>query len=129
MGTVAQRQKELFDRRKVHGELLEEGQLVMVHNPVVPWGQSRKLHCPWSGPYKVVKRLSDAVYRVLDTRSRRQRQVIHFDRLKPCPPGMKFNPLHTTGNRRSGHQRSHPLPVQQYYHLSHEFHVPDDPEE
>ena len=73
-------------RKKVHGDQFDQGDLVWLHNPVVPRGQSRKLHCPWTGPFKVVKRLSDAVYRIQDTRpkQKRSRIVVHYDRLKPC---------------------------------------------
>ena len=68
----------------MHSEPYHEGDCVRLHNPAVPRGQSKKLYCPWVGPFKVVKCLSDSVYRVQDTRSRRKRQVIHFDRLKRC---------------------------------------------
>ena len=30
------------------------GDLVWLHSPVVPRGSSRKLHHPWTGPYKIV---------------------------------------------------------------------------
>ena len=81
----AKRQKEIYSK-KVHGNQFNQGDLVWLHSPVVPRGQSRKLHCPWTGPFKVVKRLSDAVYRIQDTRPKRKRSriVVHFDRLKPC---------------------------------------------
>jgi transposase InsO family protein len=81
----AKRQKEVYSK-KVHGNQFNQGDLVWLHSPVVPRGQSRKLHCPWTGPFKVVKRLSDAVYRIQDTRPKRKRSriVVHFDRLKPC---------------------------------------------
>ena len=81
----AKRQKEIYSK-KVHGNQFDQGDLVWLHSPVVPRGQSRKLHCPWTGPFKVVKRLSDAVYRIQDTRPKRKRSriVVHFDRLKPC---------------------------------------------
>ena len=57
MGTAA-RQKELYDH-KVHGEKYKVGQLVWLCNPVVPRENSRKLHSPWVGPYKVVKCISN----------------------------------------------------------------------
>ena len=63
---VTQRQKELYDR-KAHGDMFEAGDLVWLHNPAVPRGRSRKLHCPWTGPFTVVKRLSDVVYRIQDS--------------------------------------------------------------
>ena len=84
---VAKRQKELYDR-KVHGEILEVGNLVWLHSPAVSRGHSKRLHCPWTGPFTVVKRLSDAVYRIQDTRPRRRRTRV-VDRLKLCPPSMR----------------------------------------
>ena len=62
-----------------------------LHNPAVARGQSKKLHRPWTGPYRIVHRLSDAVYRFQHTQARRQRPVVHFDRLKPCPPDMHLS--------------------------------------
>ena len=53
-GNSAKRQKELYDQ-KVHGKAFEVGDLVWLHSPAVPRGQSRKLHCPWVGPFEVVK--------------------------------------------------------------------------
>ena len=88
MGTAAARQKELYDR-KVHGEKFTVGQLVWLCNPVVPRGNSRKLHSPWVGPYKVVKCISETVYRIQDSRAPRKRIVVHFDRLKLCDKGMR----------------------------------------
>lgn len=76
------RQQELYDHR-VHGHPLQPGEEVWLFTPAVPRGKSKKLHCPWSGPYKVVQRLSDATYRVQHLRNHRK-QVVHFDRLKPC---------------------------------------------
>ena len=63
MGEQLDRQKELYDR-KAHGEPFKQGDLVWLHTPVVSRGKSRKLHRPWTGPYRVVKRLSEAVYRI-----------------------------------------------------------------
>ena len=40
---------------KRHGKPFQNGNLMMLHSPAVPQGHSKKLHCPWSGPYKVVK--------------------------------------------------------------------------
>ncbi len=58
-------------------------------NPVIPKGNSRKLNSPWVGPYKVVKCISDMVYRIQDTRTPRKRIVVHFDRLKSCNERMR----------------------------------------
>eukprot|EP00731_Ephydatia_muelleri_P010034 Em0005g620a len=86
--TEHKRQKSIYDR-KVHGEPYSEGDLVWLFTPAVPSGQSRKLHRPWKGPYKVVERLGDATYKLQGTRGRRP-QIVHFDRLKPCPPNVRL---------------------------------------
>ena len=45
--------KEYYDR-KVHGNPYESGDLVWLHNAVIPRGSSKKRHHPRTGPYKVV---------------------------------------------------------------------------
>ncbi len=89
MGQKLDRQKALYDE-KVHGNPFQENDLVLLHTTVAPKGVGRKLFRPWSGPYRVVKKLSDAVYRIQDTRSSRRRVVVHFDRLKLCPPDVRL---------------------------------------
>ena len=82
--------KEKYDR-KVHGEPYKEGDLVWMHSPVTAKGGSRKLHHAWTGPFKVIKKLSDCDYRIKGLRGRKQLHVVHFNRLKPCTPGMRFS--------------------------------------
>ena len=54
MGFKQDRQKELYDHKR-HGEVYQTGELVWLYSPVVPCGASRKLHRPWTGPYKIIK--------------------------------------------------------------------------
>ena len=91
MSTKLGHQKELYDCR-VHGEPFKPGDLVWLHSPAVPRGQSRKLHFSWTGPYRVTNRLSDAVYRIQHCQSRCKRLVVHFDRLKRCSPDTRLPP-------------------------------------
>ena len=93
MDATFQRHKQFYDQ-KVHGRPFTVGDLVWLYSPVVPTGQAKKLYHPWTGPYEVVKKLSDATYRIVHTQSKRQRLVVHFDRLKLCPPGTRL-PLPT----------------------------------
>ena len=92
VGTAVERAKETYNG-KVHGDSFEAGDLVWLNNPCSSTKRSipRKLHCPWSGPFKVVKRISSAVYRIQDQRTSRSRRriVVHFDRLKCCPLDMR----------------------------------------
>jgi len=76
------REKELYDH-KVHGKPYEKDSLVWLHSSVVKRGKSKKLHLPWSGPYRVAKKLSESTYRVQNVRNKRKKLVVHFDRLKP----------------------------------------------
>ena len=55
-------------------------------NLAVPHGRAKKLHCPWTGPYQILARLSDAVYCIQHIRLCRKRVVVYFDRIKPCSP-------------------------------------------
>ena len=81
--TQHQRQKTLYDK-KVHGKSYKLGDLVWLHSPVPPRGSSHKLYHPWTGPFKVVKKLSEVTYRVQQLQGLRTRKVVHFDHLKPC---------------------------------------------
>ena len=51
----------------------------------------RKLNCPWKGPYTIIKRISDATYRVQHQQRQKDRQIVHFNRLKPCPKNIRLN--------------------------------------
>eukprot|EP00731_Ephydatia_muelleri_P015004 Em0008g724a len=79
---------------KIHGEKFNTGDLVWLWNPAVPRKKGyncKKLHRVWQGPFEVIKRLSDVTYRIQHTAKRRQRQVVHFDRLKPCNPDVRLH--------------------------------------
>ena len=68
----------------------ECGDLVWLHSPVTPRGQSRKLSWPWTGPFRIVRHISDATYRIQNVSLSHHRLVVHFDCLKLCPPNMRF---------------------------------------
>jgi len=62
---------------------------VMLYTSVVPRGRCKKLHCPWSGPFKVLKKISEVTYRIQYREGRKQRLVVHFNRLKLCPQDIR----------------------------------------
>lgn len=74
-------QKEYYDRG-LRGRPYIVGDIVMLHEPAVQRGKSRKFHRPWKGPFEVVKVISSAVYRIQHCGHSR-RKVLHFNRLKP----------------------------------------------
>lgn len=95
-----QHQKMLYDE-KVHGKPYEPGDWVWLHSPVVPRGNSRKLHCPWKGPYTIVKKISDSTYRIRHLQKRKDRQVVHFNRLKSCPKNVRLEDAGTPAGQRT----------------------------
>ncbi|KAL5479795.1 hypothetical protein EMCRGX_G023373 [Ephydatia muelleri] len=85
MGAKLQRQKEFYNK-KVHGDPHKPGDFVLLFNPAVPKGGSRKFHSPWTGPFKIVERVSEATYHIQNTVDGKT-SIVHFDRLKRCRPG------------------------------------------
>ena len=57
--------------------------LVWLHSPAVARGSSRKLHCPWKGPYRITRVITNVAYRVQQMRPPWRRIVVHCDHLKP----------------------------------------------
>ena len=86
LGASHEQCKEQYDKR-VHGIPFEPNDLVWLHSTVIPQGHSRKLHLPWTGPFKVIERVSESDYRL---KGRRTTHIVHFDRLKLCAPGTQF---------------------------------------
>ena len=74
------RQKDYYDRR-TWGERFKPGDSVWLWSPAVKKGIAPKFYEPWTGPYKVTKRLSDVTYEILDV-AQKSKKVVHFDRLK-----------------------------------------------
>ena len=104
------RQKEYYDQ-KLHGKPYQKGDLVWLHSSVVKRGHHRKLHHPWTGPYQVLKQISDATYRIKQVDGKRQRKIVHFDRLKPCPSNIRLKNKSsetTSTEQRNDEQTSRP---------------------
>ncbi|GBO38033.1 hypothetical protein AVEN_224847-1, partial [Araneus ventricosus] len=59
-----------------------EGDLVWMYNPKRRRGLSPKLQQNWEGPYTIVKKLNDVVYRVQRSPNAKPK-VIHINRLAP----------------------------------------------
>ena len=57
------RRKQIYDV-KVAGKPFTRGSKVWLNNPVVPMGQSKKLHRLWKGPYTVVDVWDNCVYKI-----------------------------------------------------------------
>ncbi|XP_038044867.1 uncharacterized protein LOC119719465 [Patiria miniata] len=86
------RHKKLYDSR-LYGSPYKPGDSVWLFCPARYIGLSPKLRSQWRGPCKVLKKFSDANYLVQVPSTTRQRQVVHFDRLKPCTLREGDNPV------------------------------------
>ena len=114
------RQKQYYDR-KVHGEPHKKRDLVWLHNPNVPPGQSAKLMHPWTGPYRIVERLSEVDYRIQELFGKKTPSVVHFDRLKRCHPDTRFPDQDTSDDA----PQDQPENLTLYSHLDMELIEPD----
>ena len=79
-------QKDYYDSGSF-GETFSVGELVWLKKIAIPKGTSRKFFIRWSGPWKIVKVISDITYRIqLVNKGRRgrARKVEHFNQLKKC---------------------------------------------
>ena len=70
-----ERQAEFYNK-KMHGKPHKVGALVWLLNPHVARGKSKKLHRCWTGPYKVVKQISQSTYRVQHVNNKSKRLVV-----------------------------------------------------
>ena len=71
-------QKLRYDARS-QGKPFTIGDLVWLHSPAVPRGKSRKLHRPWTGPFRIIAKPSDPNYRLQHVQFRRRRPVEFLD--------------------------------------------------
>jgi len=78
---ASDRMKARYDCRANSGGF-KEGDLVLLYNPVRKKGRCAKLQCDWEGPYKIISRLNDVVYRIRSSTTPRGRmKVVHLERL------------------------------------------------
>ena len=75
-----ERQKDHYDRQS-RRKRLKPGDSVRLWSPAVKNGIAPKFHEPWTGQYKVIRRLFDVTYEILDV-ARKTMKVVHFDCLK-----------------------------------------------
>ena len=101
-------QKEIYDK-KSHGCPYHKGDSVWLFNPVVPLGKSKKFHRPWTGPYTIVKQLSDSTYQIQHTKHHSKRCIVHCDHLKACN---RVNPLQCKDSIKQSTQSSRPTQFQ-----------------
>ncbi|GBN83554.1 hypothetical protein AVEN_153952-1 [Araneus ventricosus] len=78
---ASERMKTRYDSRATYHHF-KEGDLVWMYNPKRRRGLSPKLQQNWEGPYTVVKKLNNIVYRIQRSPNAKPK-VIHIHRLAP----------------------------------------------
>ena len=95
------RMKEYYDAGS-QDETLNEGDPVWLYNPTRKKGLTPKLTRPWQGPYIIVKRINDLVYRI-QLGPKCKPKVVHKNRLWRYTgnnvPSWNFN---DTGSHKAG---------------------------
>ncbi|KAJ8028018.1 hypothetical protein HOLleu_30139 [Holothuria leucospilota] len=104
------RQKRNYDARiSCRGSPFQVGDRVWLERSRRTKGLSPKLSMRWDGPYKIVKRFSDCIYRIEHCVTHRQK-VTHFDKLKKClTPEANHSDIDNdpNGSRNEGIHQSH----------------------
>lgn len=77
----SERMKERYDVKAEKGGY-RPGDLVWLYNPKRRRGYSPKLQSSWEGPYEIITRLNDVVYRI-KMQPKGKPKVVHFNRLAP----------------------------------------------
>lgn len=71
--------KQYYDT-KTKPKTFKTGELVLLFDPTVKRGRSKKLKRPWIGPYKVLEQLTNVNYKI---KKGRREYITHVNRLKP----------------------------------------------
>lgn len=61
---------------------LEHGDLVWLFNPKRSKGLCPKLQSKWEGPYSIVQKLNDVIFKIQKNKNSKPK-IVHHDRLKP----------------------------------------------
>ena len=81
MGKALIRQKRNYDVHAKSRSSFKVGDLVRYY--YVPLKNKNKFACPWIGPYKVTKLVTEVDYRIERLSGRPDTRVVHVDHLKP----------------------------------------------
>ena len=70
--------------KKQAGSNFTVNDMVWLHNPAKKSkNKSRKLYCPWQGPFKILEIINDVMYKIQWMDPTHKKIVVHFNRLKP----------------------------------------------
>jgi hypothetical protein len=69
----------------------QEGERVWLYRPTHTKGKSQNFQSLWEGPYKILTRITDVVYRI-QKHPRSRMRVVHLDRLAPYQGAVRDEP-------------------------------------
>ena len=101
------RQKRVYDRN-VRSISYEVGDLVRRSQPKVAVGCNTKLARKWTGPWLVVKRISDVLFQIKHSETSKP-IVVHSDNIKPYRVNKQYSPtrdVEYTGGQLQRDRRS-----------------------
>ena len=78
---VKQERQRAYNDRSSYGPSYEVGAEMLVFNPAVKKGETRKFTCFYREPYIIVKIINDLSFKVKDKKTKKATKV-HYDRLK-----------------------------------------------
>ncbi|CAC5393047.1 unnamed protein product [Mytilus coruscus] len=77
-----QKQKAFSDKKSVEPDY-EIGQTVWVYSPASKVGLSHKLLHPWSGPHRIISKISPVNFKIESCDNKKHQQILHANRIKP----------------------------------------------
>jgi len=69
-------------------------------------GRSRKFYRPWTGPFKITRKISELYYEIIDMKDKRQ--VVHINRLKSADKAELWTPK----TKRKPEKKKHGIPTE-----------------
>uniref|UniRef100_A0A1X7TH36 Uncharacterized protein n=1 Tax=Amphimedon queenslandica TaxID=400682 RepID=A0A1X7TH36_AMPQE len=105
--------------------------MVWLYSTVVPSNSHRKLYHPWTGPYRVLSKLSDLNYKIAPTQDLSKSALVNFYWLNRCTSRTKqcSNPFSRSSFTHTGHTHTFDEdPPDDFYDssLPQEDDIPDD---
>ena len=101
LGYRQEKQNDLY-QKNVFGDELKPGEKVWLF--ATQKTKSRKFFLPWIGPYNIIERTSDVIYKISKDTNSKNWRIVYYNRLKPLKEEDELPRMET----RSSHQEKWP---------------------
>ncbi|RWS01015.1 uncharacterized protein B4U79_04556, partial [Dinothrombium tinctorium] len=78
---MQQKNKRIVDKRRIH-KVYKIGELVLLKRPLLKKGKSRKLLMRYTGPFRIMKCISDINFELINLKGPFRRYIAHISQLK-----------------------------------------------